>query len=69
MYSDGKNLLLPFLLFPISIPIFIPAILSSGKVLHGLAFTEYSGELRLLGAFLVLVIMVAIFSFETIMEE
>ena len=69
MYSEGKNLLLPFLLFPISIPIFIPAILSSGKVLHGLAFTEYSGELRLLGAFLVLVIMVAIFSFETIMEE
>ena len=69
MYSDGKNLLLPFLLFPISMPIFIPAILSSGKVLHGLAFTEYSGELRLLGAFLVLVIMVAIFSFETIMEE
>tara|TARA_B100000315_G_scaffold53259_1_gene47592 strand:+ start:106 stop:783 length:678 start_codon:yes stop_codon:yes gene_type:complete len=69
MYSEGKNLLLPFLLFPISMPIFIPAILSSGKVLHGLAFTEYSGELRLLGAFLVLVIMVAIFSFETIMEE
>ena len=69
MYSDGKNLLLPFLLFPISMPIFIPAILSSGKILQGLAFTEYSGELRLLGAFLVLVIMVAIFSFETIMEE
>ena len=69
MYSEGKNLLLPFLLFPISMPIFIPAILSSGKILQGLAFTEYSGELRLLGAFLVLVIMVAIFSFETIMEE
>ena len=69
MYSEGKTLLLPFLLFPISMPIFIPALLSSEKVLRGLAFTEYSGELRLLGAFLVLVIMVAIFSFETIVEE
>jgi heme exporter protein B len=69
MYSEGKTLLLPFLLFPISMPIFIPALLSSEKVLLGLAFTEYSGELRLLGAFLVLVIMVAIFSFETIIEE
>lgn len=69
MYSEGKTLLLPFLLFPIAMPIFIPAILSSEKALRGLGFNEYSGELRLLGAFLILVIMIAIFSFETILEE
>jgi len=69
MYSEGKTLLLPFLLFPIAMPIFIPAILSSEKVLRGVGFNEYSGELRLLGAFLILVIMIAIFSFETILEE
>ncbi len=69
MYSEGKTLLLPFLLFPISMPIFVPALLSTEKVLRGLTFAEYSGELRLLGAFLVLVVMIAVFSFETILEE
>ncbi len=69
MYSEGKTLLLPFLLFPISMPIFVPALLSTEKVLRGLTFAEYSGELRLLGAFLVLVVMISVFSFETILEE
>lgn len=69
MYSEGKTLLLPFLLFPISIPVFIPALLSTEKILRGLSLADYSGELRLLGAFLVLVVMVAVFSFETILEE
>ncbi|MEE9585620.1 MAG: heme exporter protein CcmB [Nitrososphaerales archaeon] len=69
MYSEGKTLLLPFLLFPISMPIFVPALLSTEKVLRGLTFAEYSGELRLLGAFLVLVVMISVFAFETILEE
>lgn len=69
MYSEGKVLLLPFLLFPISIPIFVPALLSTEKILRGLTLAEYSGELRLLGAFLVLVVMVSILAFETILEE
>jgi heme exporter protein B len=69
MYSEGKTLLLPFLLFPISMPIFVPALLSTEKVLRGLEFSEYSGELRLLGAFLVLVVMISVFSFESILEE
>lgn len=69
MYSEGKTLLLPFLLFPIAIPVFVPAILASEKALRGLGFNEYSGELRMLGAFLILVIMISIFSFETILEE
>ncbi len=69
MYSEGKTLLLPFLLFPISMPIFIPALLSTEKILRGLALAESSGELRLLGAFLVLVIIISAIAFETILEE
>jgi heme exporter protein CcmB len=69
MYSEGKTLLLPFLLFPISIPVFVPALLSTEKVLDGLSFAEYSGELRLLGAFLILILMISLFAFETILEE
>ncbi len=69
MYSEGKTLLLPFLLFPISMPIFVPALLSTEKVLRGVSFIEYSGELRLLLAFLVLVLIISVFAFETILEE
>ncbi|OHE56352.1 MAG: hypothetical protein A3K61_06365 [Thaumarchaeota archaeon RBG_16_49_8] len=69
MYSEGKTLLLPFLLFPVSMPIFVPALLASEKVLRGLPFTDYSAELRLLGAFLILVIMISVFAFEAILEE
>ncbi len=69
MYSEGKTLLLPFLLFPVSMPVFVPSLLASEKVLRGLPFTEYSSELRLLGAFLILVIMISVFAFEAILEE
>ncbi|HEY4699953.1 MAG TPA: heme exporter protein CcmB [Nitrososphaerales archaeon] len=69
MYSEGKTLLLPFLLFPLCLPVFVPAILSTEKVLNGLSYVEYSGELRLLGAFFVLVLIISIFAFETILEE
>jgi len=69
MYSEGKTLLLPFLLFPISIPVFVPALLSTEKILEGLSFSDYSGELRLLGAFLILMLMISLFAFETILEE
>lgn len=69
MYSEGKTLLLPFLLFPISIPVFVPALLSTEKILEGLSLSDYSGELRLLGAFLILILMISLFAFETILEE
>jgi heme exporter protein CcmB len=69
MYSEGKTLLLPFLLFPISMPIFVPSLLASEKVLRGLSFVDYSGELRLLGAFLVLIVLISVFTFEAILEE
>ena len=69
MYSEGKTLLLPFLLFPLCLPVFVPAILSTEKVLNGLSYVEYSGELRLLAAFFVLVLIISIFAFETILEE
>ena len=69
MYSEGKTLLLPFLLFPLCLPVFVPAMLSTEKVLNGLNYVDYSGELRLLAAFFVLVLIISIFAFETILEE
>jgi len=69
MYSEGKVLLLPFLLFPILMPVFVPSLLATEKILRGMVFTEYTVELRLLGAFLLLVVMISFLIFERVLEE
>jgi heme exporter protein B len=52
MYSEGKNLLLAFLFFPVSVPILLPGIQAAAKILAGEPLMALMPELRLLFAFM-----------------
>ncbi len=55
MYSEGKNLLLSFLFFPVSIPVLLPGAKATGKIISGMGVLNVLPELRLLVAFLLAV--------------
>jgi len=69
MYSEGKNLLLAFLFFPVSVPILLPGIQAGAKILAGEPFMALMPELRLLFAFMLLVIAISMMLFQEIFLE
>lgn len=69
MYSEGKNLLLAFLFFPVSIPILLPGIQAGAKILSGEPFAALFPEIRLLLAFMLAVIAVSMTLFQEIFLE
>lgn len=69
MFSEGKTLLLSFLLFPICMPVLVSSVLATEKIIGGLATIDVMPELRLLLAFLLFIMAVAILTFKFILEE
>ena len=69
MYSEGKNLLLAFLFFPVSVPILLPGIQATAKILAGEAIASASSELRLLFALMLLVIAGSLTLFQEVFLE
>ncbi len=69
MFSEGKTLLLSFLLFPISMPVLIPSVLATEKIVNGLGVLGLVPELRLLLAFLFSITAVASLTFRFVLEE
>jgi heme exporter protein B len=69
MYSEGKTLLLAFLLFPVSIPILVPSLLATQKILLESSLIEVVGEIRILLAFLVLLLFFSILTFSLVLED
>ena len=69
MYSEGKNLLLAFLFFPVSIPILLPGIQAGSKIITGASLLGVLPELRLLFAFMLGVIAVSMTLFKELFVE
>lgn len=69
MYSEGKNLLLSFLFFPVSIPVLLPGIQAGAKVLSGQPLAQAFPEIRLLIAFMLTVIAFSLLLFKDIFIE
>jgi len=69
MFSEGKTLLLSFLLFPVCVPVLIPSVLATVKIINGVATVDVTPELRLLLAFLLSVVAVANLTFKFVLEE
>lgn len=69
MFSEGKTLLLSFLLFPVCVPVLIPSVLATIKIVNSLTMVDVISELRLLLAFLLLVVAVANLTFKFVLEE
>ena len=69
MYSEGKNLLLAFLFFPVSVPILLPGIQAGSKILAGEPLMALMPEIRLLVAFMFIVIAASMTLFQEIFLE
>lgn len=69
MFSEGRTLLLSFLLFPICMPVLISSVIATDKIIAGLTVTDVIPELKLLLAFLLCITAVASFTFKTVLEE
>ncbi len=69
MFSEGKTLLLSFLLIPVCMPVLIPSVVATEEIIGGSGITEVVPELRLLISFLLLITAVMILTFEFVLEE
>ena len=70
MFSEGKTLLLSFLLIPICIPALLPSVGATKKLLSpGCTIADVMPELRLLIAFLLLITAVMTLTFKFVLEE
>ena len=69
MFSEGKTLLLSFLLIPVCMPVLIPSVMATEKIVSGSGIAEVMPELRLLIAFLFLITAIMILTFEFVLEE
>lgn len=69
MFSEGKTLLLSFLLFPVCVPVLIPSVLATVKIINSTAAVDVMSEVRLLLAFLLSVAAVANLTFKFVLEE
>jgi len=69
MFSEGKILLLSFLLFPVCVPVLIPSVLATTKIINSVTTVDVTSELRLLLAFLLSVVAVANLTFKFVLEE
>lgn len=69
LFSEGKRLLIVFILLPISLPILIPCISSTRKIAQGSIFLDILPEMQLIVAFTILVCVVSYLTFESIISE
>ena len=69
MFSEGKTLLLSFLLIPVCMPVLIPSVMATKKIVSGSGIAEVMPELRLLIAFLFLITAIMVLTFEFVLEE
>ena len=70
MFSEGKTLLLSFLLIPICIPALLPSVRATKKLLSpGSTIADAMPELKLLVLFLLFVTVVMTLTFKFVLEE
>ncbi len=69
MFSEGKTLLLSFLLFPICMSVLISSVNVTSKIIGSFASIDVIPELSLLFAFLLSIIAVENLTFKFVLEE
>ncbi len=69
MFSGEKTMLLSFLLLPLCVPVLVPAVMATVKVIEGAGVGRIIPELQLLLAFLLLVSGILILTFHYLLEE
>lgn len=67
--TRARDVMLPLLVFPISVPVVIAAVVSTAQTFAGAPFSERVGWLGLLGAFDLVFVVICFVVFEFIVEE
>lgn len=67
--TRAREVMLPILLLPVSIPVFISAVNATGGFLAGAPVEDVANWLRLLGAYDVIIIAVSFMTFDFVVEE
>lgn len=65
----AREVLLPVLLLPLSVPVLLPAVQATGGVLEGAALAEVGGWVGLLVAYDLIVVAVSMLTFGYVVEE
>lgn len=68
MFSEGRTLLLSFLLLPICMPVLIPSVLVTEKIIAGSSIVNVIPELRILLAFLFSIAAITTLTFRFVLE-
>jgi len=69
MNSRAREILLPLLLLPIVVPVLTAATRSTAQILEGQTLAAYAPWLRLLLAFDIISVVIAVLTFEYVIEE
>lgn len=69
MFSEGKQLLIAFLLFPISLPFLIPCITATVKVTSGFTLLEILPEIEIIMSFIILTALISSLFFKLVFSE
>lgn len=67
--TRARDVMLPLLVFPISVPVVIAAVVSTAQTFAGAPFSDRLGWLSLLGAFDLVFVVICFVVFEFIVEE
>lgn len=70
MNAKARELMLPVILFPVLFPVIIASVLALKKVLvDGAAFINIAGEVKIITSYTVIMLVIALLTFEYALEE
>jgi heme exporter protein B len=69
MYAESRTMLIPLLTFPMVLPVMIPTVLLTKKLVSGLVFAFYLPELRIIGLSLIALFVATTLLFEYVFTE
>lgn len=69
IHTRAREVMLPILLFPVSVPLLIAAVRATRAIMEGLGPAEWFGWVQLLAAFDAILLTIAYMTFDYVMEE
>jgi heme exporter protein B len=69
VHTRAREVLLPILLLPLAVPLLLAAVRATEGIIAGAPFVEIAGWVRLLGAYDLIMIAIALVTFDGVVEE
>lgn len=69
MYTESKTILIPLLTFPLVLPVMIPSVILTRKLVYGLTFSLSIPELRIIALSMIALFVTTIMMFNYIFSD